>query len=237
MNNCIVCIVDFFLLPQKDVHSVKQLNFILLLPLDYRLLFFVVTVALWSMPVLSFITCSALAWLEIWLIRKCVTWFSERSAAIQGASDSYTASPTYQSPIPLGVISEDSSVDSPVSPASVSPSITACRRLHSQQQQQPSNVDRSSCDEHYYSEINSEQPYSSSSSTSLSSSLSSAATSLAASAAAVTSSSHVTETDTPTKQAAVADAVYSGLDAATRSQHPSLPSVYQTFGDTNEVES
>ena len=123
---------------------------------------------------------------------------------VQGVSDSYMATATYQHPVvttlPLNVISESNRRD----PASESPSL-----------QQQDDVG------HYYSEINSETP-------------SPSAPSVAAAAAvavpqAMTSSSHVTETDTPTKQA------YSGLDTSTMSQHTSLPSVYLTLINTDEA--
>jgi len=130
---------------------------------------------------------------------------------VQGVSDSYMATATYQHPVvttlPLNVISESNRRD----PASESPSL-----------QQQDDVD------HYYSEINSETT-------------SPSAPSVAAAAGvvpqAVTSSSHVTETDTPTKQTDVSGAAYSGLDTSTMSQHTSLPSVYLTLVNTDEATS
>ena len=161
------------------------------------------------------------------------------SVTVQGISDSYTATAGYRQPvvttIPLHVLSE-SDRQTALLPASALPSVNPRHRhRHHQQllQQQTDNgntVDRSSCEDHHYSEINGETSLASP--TSSSSSLSSAA----AAAVTMTSSGHVTETDTPTNQAHMTDAAvaeYSVLDTATIADPPSLPSVYQTLNDRN----
>jgi len=154
---------------------------------------------------------------------------------VQGVGDTYTATAAYQRPVvtrvdlPLSNISElDGRNTDTLSPAPVPPLASLPRRQHRLQQQgDESGVNRLSDTDHYYSEIHTEAE-SSSSSSSLSSSLSSAAA----------SASHVTETDTPTKEvhgADAADAVYSGLDTATVSEPTSSPSVYQTLNDTDRA--
>jgi len=149
---------------------------------------------------------------------------------VQGASDTYTATATYQRPVVTTIALNDISVESldrhdevPLA-AALAPSqmagLSRRQRLHGD----ANGADRSSDADHYYSEINSEAA----SSSSLSSSASAAAAGIT-----MTSSSHVTQTDTPTKEANGADAataVYSGLDTATMSE-PTTPSlsVYQAL--------
>jgi len=165
---------------------------------------------------------------------------------VQGISDSHTATPFYQQPpaatIPLNVLSE-SDRRTALLPSSVLPSVNLCHHHHHQQQQQQqqlqlrdngNTVDRSSYEDHHYSQINSEPSLASP--TSSSSSLSAAA----AAAVTMTSSGHVTEIDTPTNQVHVADAAgaeYSVLDTATIAEPPPLPSVYQTLHDRHPLSS
>ena len=163
---------------------------------------------------------------------------------LQGIGDSYTPTPSYQQPvvtaIPLNVV-RDSSLHSAVSPASAFPSVNLRhhnRQQHLQLQERVNgDTDRLSHDDHHYSEINSEPSLASPTSSSSSSSLSFAAA-VATAMTTITSSDHVTETDTPTEQAHVADAataMYSGLDTATMSEPPPVPSVYQTLNDKNPL--
>jgi len=151
---------------------------------------------------------------------------------VQGASDTYTATATYQRPVVTTIALNDISVESldrhdEVPPAAaLAPSQMAGLSRRQRPHGDANGADRSSDADHYYSEINSEAA--SSSSSSLSSSASAAAAGIT-----MTSSSHVTQTDTPTKEANGADAataVYSGLDTATMSE-PTTPSlsVYQAL--------
>ena len=161
---------------------------------------------------------------------------------VQGASDAYTSTASYQPPVLTTIPLNDISSELDLRPntvshaASVRPPGSLPRHQHGRQLQQDADetgVNRSSYEDHYYSEINSEPASPSSSSTS----------SLPVSSAAVgvttmTSPSHVTETDTPIEEAGGAEAsnaVYSGLDTATLSEPRSSPSVYQTLSGTGQV--
>ena len=157
---------------------------------------------------------------------------------VQGVSDAYTSTASHQPPvlttIPLNDISSELHLrPNTVSPASVRPPGSLPRHQQGRQLQQngdETGVNRSSYEDHYYSEINSE-PASSSSTSSLSASVAVGVTTM-------TSPSHVTETDTPIEEAGGAEAsnaVYSGLDTATLSEPRSSPSVYQTLSGTGQV--
>ena len=155
---------------------------------------------------------------------------------VQGVNDSYTATATYQQPVvitaavPLNDISE-ARPHATVSAESESPSVNLRHHHHQQQQQQGDGVslNRSTYEEHHYSEINSEPPSASSTS--------SPTSSATAMAMATTSSGHVTETDTPTGRPHAVIAAYSGLDTSTMDEPVWSPSVYQTLNDADQVSS
>ena len=159
---------------------------------------------------------------------------------VQRASDAYRSTASDQPPVltavPLNDISSELDLGpNTVSPASVRPPGSLPRHQQGRQLHQNADetgVNRSSYEDHYYSEINSE-PESSSSSSSPSLSAS-----VAVGMTTMTSPSHVTEPDTPIEEARgaeAANAVYSGLDTATLSEPRSSPSVYQTLSGTAQV--